>query len=139
MPGVPPHCLCRSDLFSADCRRSGLQLPECVTPGGCIPLQVLPQKHFTRDRISPHYRKLRFNEKLTPRDVSELERILLEAGTGTRDDIERAEREGLTLGLFLRSLVGLDREAAKDSLDGFLQAKLSQPIRSNSLTWSLTT
>jgi type I restriction enzyme, R subunit len=67
--------------------------------------------------------KLRFNEKLTPRDIAELERMLLEAGTGTSEDIERAKREGFTLGLFLRSLVGLDREAAKVSLDGFLQGK----------------
>jgi methylated-DNA-[protein]-cysteine S-methyltransferase len=66
-------------------------------------------------------RKLRFNEKLTKRDVAELERILLEAGTGTAEDIERAKSDGFTLGLFLRSLIGLDREAAKDSLDGFLQ------------------
>jgi len=47
----------------------------------------------------------------------------LEAGTGTAEDIQRAKSDGLTLGLFLRSLIGLDREAAKDSLDGFLQGK----------------
>jgi type I restriction enzyme R subunit len=67
--------------------------------------------------------KLRFNEKLTPRDIAELERILLEAGAGTPEDIKRAKSGGLTLGLFLRSLVGLNREAAKDSLDGFLEGK----------------
>jgi type I restriction enzyme, R subunit len=49
--------------------------------------------------------------------------MLLEAGTGTPEDIERAKREGLTLGLSLRSLVGLDREAAKGSLNELLQGK----------------
>jgi type I restriction enzyme, R subunit len=52
-----------------------------------------------------------------------LERILLEAGNGTKEDIAQAKREGLSLGLFLRSLVGLDREAAKGCLDGFLDGK----------------
>ena len=36
--------------------------------------------------------KLRFNEMLTKRDIAELERILLEAGTGTPEDMERAKR-----------------------------------------------
>ena len=67
--------------------------------------------------------KLRFNERLNKRDIAELERILLEAGAGTPEDIERAKSEGASLGLFLRSLVGLDREAAKDSLQGFLDGK----------------
>jgi type I restriction enzyme R subunit len=67
--------------------------------------------------------KLRFNERLTPEDVKVLERMLLEAGTGTPEDIDRAKREGLTLGLFLRSLVGLDREAAKRTMDSFLDGK----------------
>ena len=39
--------------------------------------------------------------------------MLLEAGAGTPDDINRAKEENHKLGLFLRSLVGLDREAAK--------------------------
>jgi len=47
----------------------------------------------------------------------------LEAGAGTPEDIERAKSEGASLGLILRSLVGLDREAAKDSLQGFLDGK----------------
>ena len=67
--------------------------------------------------------KLRFNEPLTPGDIRELEKMLLEAGAGTADDINRAKEENLKLGLFLRSLVGLDREAAKRSIDGFLLGK----------------
>jgi type I restriction enzyme R subunit len=67
--------------------------------------------------------KLRFNEPLTPIDVQELEKMLLEAGAGTPDDINRAKDENYRLGLFLRSLVGLDREAAKRSFDSFLIGK----------------
>jgi type I restriction enzyme R subunit len=66
--------------------------------------------------------KLRFNEPLTTADIAELEHLLVEAG-GTADDIGRARQESFKLGLFLRSLVGLDREAAKRSFDAFLLGK----------------
>jgi type I restriction enzyme R subunit len=71
----------------------------------------------------PAIQKLRFNEKLSAADLKQLEQLLVEAGTGTPADIDRARKEGLTLGLFLRSLVGLDREAAKRTLDTFLDGK----------------
>ena len=38
---------------------------------------------------------------------------MIKAGIGTSDDIERAKDENHGLGLFIRSLVGLDRDAAK--------------------------
>ena len=49
--------------------------------------------------------------------------MLLDAGTGTTEDLNRAKQESYRLGLFLRLLVGLDREAAKRSFDGFLLGK----------------
>jgi type I restriction enzyme R subunit len=67
--------------------------------------------------------RLRFNEPLTAADIQELEKMLVEAGAGTADDINRAKEESYKLGLFLRSLVGLDREAAKRSFDAFLLGK----------------
>jgi type I restriction enzyme R subunit len=39
------------------------------------------------------------------------------------DDIQRAADESHGLGLFVRSLVGLDRQAAKEALAGFLTGK----------------
>lgn len=67
--------------------------------------------------------KLRLNEPLTASDLSELEKILLEAGVGTAADINRAKEESKGLGLFVRSLVGLDREAAKRAFDKFHAGK----------------
>jgi type I restriction enzyme R subunit len=67
--------------------------------------------------------KLRFNEPLTLTDIQQLEKMLLDAGAGTTEDLNRAKQESYRLGLFLRSLVGLDREAAKRSFDGFLLGK----------------
>jgi type I restriction enzyme R subunit len=46
---------------------------------------------------------------------------LAESGIGDPDDIERARKESEELGIFVRSLVGLDREAAKAALADFLE------------------
>lgn len=72
---------------------------------------------------NPVIHKLRFNEPLTQNDIQELERMLLDAGAGTAEDLNRAKQENYRLGLFLRSLVGLDRVAAKRSFDAFLLGK----------------
>ena len=67
--------------------------------------------------------KLRRNQPLTATDLAELERWLIESGTGTADDLARASNEAHGLGLFVRSLVGLDREAATLALNGFVSGK----------------
>ena len=66
--------------------------------------------------------KLRFNEPLTNSDLDVLEKMLVEADTGTAEDIRTAKSDG-GLGLFVRRIVGLEREAAKRALDGFLLGK----------------
>jgi len=66
--------------------------------------------------------KLRFNEPLTKQDLDALEKMLIEAGTGKADDVGKL-CSGNGLGLFVRSMVGLDREAAKRAFDGFLSGK----------------
>jgi type I restriction enzyme R subunit len=67
--------------------------------------------------------KLRRNLALTPSDLTALENILAGSGAGTPEDFERAAREAQGLGLFIRSLVGLDRQAATEALNGFLGDK----------------
>ncbi len=67
--------------------------------------------------------KLRTNKQLTPSDLAELEKILLENHLGIEEDIIRAKEESQGLGLFVRSLVGLDREVAKQELDKFISGK----------------
>jgi type I restriction enzyme R subunit len=67
--------------------------------------------------------KLRMNEPITPKDIAELERMLVESGIGRAEEIDRAKTESHGLGLFVRSLVGMDREAAKRALPEFLSAK----------------
>jgi len=67
--------------------------------------------------------KLRMNKPLTPLDLVELERLLGESGIGGPDDIRRAADEAHGIGLFVRSLVGMKRSAAKDALGDFIGGK----------------
>ncbi|MFI4990695.1 MAG: type I restriction-modification enzyme R subunit C-terminal domain-containing protein [Solirubrobacterales bacterium] len=60
---------------------------------------------------------------MTQTDIDELERILRNAGVGSPEDLERASQEEGGLGAFLRSLVGLDRDAATDALAAFIEGK----------------
>jgi type I restriction enzyme R subunit len=64
--------------------------------------------------------RLRLNQPLTASDLAELERMMITAGVGTADDIARAKDESHGLGIFIRSLVGLEREAAKQAFGQFL-------------------
>lgn len=73
------------------------------------------------DHIAIH--KLRMNEPLTDADLKELERILAENEVGSAKTIERAKSESNGLGLFVRSLIGLDRSAAKAAFAAFTEGK----------------
>ncbi len=68
-------------------------------------------------------RKLRTNKSLTATDIGELERILEENDVGTAEQIQQAATDSQGLGLFVRSLVGLDRQAAKEAMAAFLDGK----------------
>jgi type I restriction enzyme R subunit len=63
--------------------------------------------------------KLRRNRQITPVDIQFLEKVIVGAGYGTTEEIERVAVDHQGFGLFLRSLTGLDREAAKAAFDKF--------------------
>ncbi len=68
--------------------------------------------------------KLKRNVPITASDIAELERILFESdGLGTKEDFERAYGQQEHLGLFIRGLIGLDREAAKQAFGEYLRGK----------------
>lgn len=81
-------------------------------------------RHFLRAHENhAAIQKLRTNVPMTAADISDLEAMLAAAGVGTAEDIKRAKTESDGLGVFVRSLVGLDREAAKKAFAGFLKGK----------------
>jgi type I restriction enzyme R subunit len=80
-------------------------------------------RHFLKaheDHIVLH--KLRQGKPLTATDLSELEKMLLDAGIGEAGDIERARETSKGFGRFVRSLVGLDRSAVSEAFGEFLAA-----------------
>lgn len=81
----------------------------------------LKARHFLKaheDHIVLH--KLRHGRPLTPTDLGELEKLLLDAGIGEAGDIDRARETSNGFGRFVRSLVGLDRGAASEAFGEFL-------------------
>jgi type I restriction enzyme R subunit len=74
-----------------------------------------------QDHIAIH--RLRMNKPLTPNDLEALESMLAENGVGDAETITRAKEESQGLGLLVRSLIGLDRGAAKEAFADFLEGK----------------
>lgn len=64
--------------------------------------------------------RLRRNQPLTASDLQELEQFLIGHGIGDEQVIARAAEECQGFGLFVRSLVGLDRNAAKELFADYL-------------------
>jgi type I restriction enzyme R subunit len=64
--------------------------------------------------------RLRHGKALTPTDLVELEKMLVEAGIGDTEAIERAREASAGFGRFVRSLVGLDRQAVNGAFAEFL-------------------
>ncbi|AMT93090.1 restriction endonuclease subunit R [Brevibacterium linens] len=65
-------------------------------------------------------RKLVRNHQLTDTDLDDLKEILIVGGVGDEETIEKAAEKAHGLGLFLRSLVGLDRQAALELFSEYL-------------------
>lgn len=84
-----------------------------------VRFQMKAQAFLKRHLDHITVQKLRRNEQLTPQDLSELERILIEEAGATDSDLDEARAQG-GLGLFVRSLVGLERDAAKAAFATFL-------------------
>lgn len=97
-----------------------VELPAFASPDGYARFRAKARAFLRQheDHLAIH--KLRTNVALTQSDLDELERMLTDSGVGAAADVEQARRESHGLGLFVRSLVGLDREAAKQAFAGFL-------------------
>lgn len=72
------------------------------------------------DRLAVY--KLRTNKPITATDLQELEKILLEQAAGDTELVAQAKSATGGLGLFVRSLIGLERGAATEAMAEFLNA-----------------
>ena len=97
--------------------------------GGSVPSIEFDQfrkkaRHFLKEHLAEEVvAKVRSGEPLTTADIEELQRILVAADIGdTGTFAEASERTG-SFGLFIRSLVGLDRATAIRAFAKFLDDK----------------
>jgi type I restriction enzyme, R subunit len=103
-----------------------VQLPQ-VTAG----LNMAKFKEKARQFLKEHeshlaLQRLRRNQPLTSTDLVELEKMLVQAG-GTPTLIEEAKTQSHGLGIFIRSLVGLDHEAAMQAFSEFINGTTVTP------------
>lgn len=81
-------------------------------------------EHFLTENLAlDAVAKVRSGEPLTKEDLAELQRILVAAGIGGDATFAEASERAGNFGLFIRSLVGLDRAAAVRAFAGFLDDK----------------
>lgn len=92
-----------------------------ITPGtNWERFQAKARAYLRQHQDHVALQRLRRNKPLTPGDLASLEQMLIESGTGEQADIELAKEQSHGLGLFVRSLVGLDREAAVEAFGSYL-------------------
>ncbi|MEZ5371390.1 MAG: type I restriction-modification enzyme R subunit C-terminal domain-containing protein [Microthrixaceae bacterium] len=81
-------------------------------------------EHFLKENLGEAaMAKVRSGEPLTPEDIAELQRILVAAGIGGDETFDEASTKAGNFGRFIRSIVGLDRAAAKGAFAQFLDDK----------------
>lgn len=64
--------------------------------------------------------RLKRNKQLTPDDLTELGEMIVQSGGNQAIDLEWVEEKAGSLGIFVRSLVGLDRTAATEAFAEYL-------------------
>ncbi|MFF0511068.1 DEAD/DEAH box helicase family protein [Streptomyces sp. NPDC004250] len=78
--------------------------------------------YLLRHEDQPVVRKLRLNEQITELDLADLEEIFLSEAIASREDLDEVRSSG-GLGLFVRGLCGLDRQAAQKAFEVFCTGK----------------
>ncbi|MET8837082.1 DEAD/DEAH box helicase family protein [Micromonospora sp. NPDC004540] len=104
------------------------ELTEITIPQARVGTDFERFRAKARDFLRKHedhvaLQKVRRNRQLSPVDLTELERMLAESGVGAAEDFEQARESADGLGLFIRSLVGLDRQAATEAFGEFLDGR----------------
>lgn len=119
----------RKTLFTDFTDQLG-EMKEVDIEGLSVAVDIAQYKKKVEQFVRSHQderviRKIRMAMPLTAEDLTRLEEFFFEADeTGTREDFERVYGEQENLGLFIRSLVGLDRQAAKQAFAEYLDEKV---------------
>ncbi|MCF6198600.1 MAG: DEAD/DEAH box helicase family protein [Hyphomicrobiaceae bacterium] len=101
---------------------STVDLPDIGSGTDKVRFEMKVQHFLVRHRDHITIQKLKRNEQLTPQDLEQLERIFVDEDVTSTQELEKIRADG-GLGLFIRSLIGLDREAAKHALGEFMNGR----------------
>lgn len=97
-----------------------VDMPHLVTGTDTDRFNAKVRDYLYRQPDNLALQKLRTGKPLTDADLDSLQRLLETSGVGTAEDVQRAIDNAQGLGRFIRSLVGLDRQAATDAFADFL-------------------
>ena len=100
-------------------RRQGVGHPRGRRPGRARRVEQFLKQHLGEAPVA----KVRSGEPLNASDIAHLQRIHVAAGIGDEDSFAEASAKAGSFGLFIRSIVGLDRTAAKAPFTDFLDDK----------------
>lgn len=96
-----------------------VDLPEVVAGMDMAKFRNKARQFLKSHNNNLSLQRLQRNQPLTPSDLIELEKMLVEAG-GSQELIKQAMEQSQGLGIFIRSLVGLNQETAKQAFSDFL-------------------
>ncbi|WP_072691128.1 DEAD/DEAH box helicase family protein [Rhodococcus marinonascens] len=98
-------------------------MPELRSGTGTERFNAKMRDYLRRQPENLALQKLRSGKALTEADLASLEELLARSGAGEREDLDRAIENANGLGRFIRSLVGLDHQAANEAFAEFLQGR----------------
>ena len=119
-----------TDFEDAMGDETAVELPGFASPDNYERFRAKTRQFLREHENDLVIHRLRMNEPLTATDLRELERMLTTSGLAKPEYLTQAKTESNGLGLFVRSLVGLDREAAKRALASFVSGK---PLSANQI------
>ena len=105
---------------------SNVDLPNVGTGMDLAKFRTKARQFLKANENHISLQRLRRNQPLTPQDLTELEKMLLQAG-GSQVLINEAKEKSHGLGIFIRSLVGLDKGAATEAFSKFLVGTTATP------------
>jgi len=103
-----------------------IDLPQVSTGLNMVKFQEKARAFLKAHESHISLQRLRRNQPLTPSDLEEFEKMLVQAG-GSPELIHEAKERSHGLGIFVRSLVGLDHEAAMQAFSEFISETTATP------------
>jgi len=103
-----------------------IDLPDVGTGTDMVKFKEKARQFLRAHENHISLQRLRRNQPITSSDLAELERMLVQAG-GSKELIDQAKEQSNGLGIFIRSLVGLDREAASQAFSRFITGTTATP------------